>query len=188
MRTPPIASPSPFIEPLESRQLMSSTTPFLSNDCLPPAPSAPPPPSAHHHRPTPSTTPAAPAPTPTPRPTPASVAGMWSGQAFRTNVTFISPLSLAITRNAGGDLFATLKFDRFDDTPVSVKAQVTLAADGRFSLQSLSPKLVVRMDGTFNPSAGETGGMSGNVQYWTPAGTGRYTFNLFKQNSIVIAA
>lgn len=164
------------MEALESRRFLSSTTPYLTQPCLPKPPSTSTPPTAPSSGPTTgnggtsgggtsggSTSGGTQTGTPgtSQRTIPANLLGQWSGTHSADGTSENRGLSILIQTSGNGDFSGQIDYAGTESFSITAPFRYD-AKTGKFSVYSLSSKLVVRFQGQYNTS---TGAIEGVVQY-----------------------
>jgi hypothetical protein len=114
------------------------------------------------------------------------LAGQWSGGQNSLNNSFSGSVSLRISEGSAG-YYAVLQFDRPGGERVSVQSPFMLRADGQFSLQVLTAKMMVKFTGTIYNHGTRTSSlptMNGGFQYWDRQGTYKGAFALAAQREL----
>jgi hypothetical protein len=198
----------PMFEALEVRQLMASTTPYLTNQCLPPPPT---PPIPVFHSPLPAPPPAvsqpplppippveAPGPTPLPpvqppsakppkgRPrttpdvtNPAVMVGQWTGSHQQDARQNPGSLVFQVMSNSKGQLYGKLKVTG----PVELEFTAGIHYNRktqRFTYFVLTPRMAVRFEGRLSIFSASTMDLQGTLQVITKKGAYRSTFSAIK--------
>lgn len=187
----------PSFEALEARQFLSSTTAYLTNQCLPPPPVPPvfspipkPPPVVSQPAPTPVPPIEAPSKPPkSPRGNggtttpgalaPSALVGLWGG-GYLTASGDEGSITLSISSGRNGELYGSFQ----SEGPITVSSIARLnynAKTGRFSFLQFSPRAVLRFDGTVTLDSDRFPQLSGTLQYYTKHGMIKSTFTLSKQ-------
>jgi hypothetical protein len=102
--------------------------------------------------------------------------GKWSGTLLSADQTSELSISMAVTQSSTGDLFGRLDLKALNGFDGSAQLAYD-AATGHLKFYVISPRLVVKFDGTLAPGTG-TPWFVGSLQSYTSAGVYRGSFAL----------